>query len=302
MKIDELKFPESVPMILDTDTFNEIDDQFALIYAIISPEKIDLRGVTAAPFLNERSTSPEDGMLKSYDEIKHILNLMNRSDISVKYGSTAFLANRQTPIKSEAAEFIIEESKRVMREGKKLSVAAIAAITNVASALLIDPTLAERIKVVWLGGHDYTYATTAEFNLRQDIAAAQVLFESGVEIVHVPCKDIASSLILTSKELADNLQGTGIIGKYLQEIFDDYLVTFKVSDKVVWDIAVTSYFTNPDATKWEKIPSPTVAADRSWVMNSIPREIVVARKIDKDQVFSDFFIRLKANAKGLDHV
>ena len=51
-----------VPMVLDTDTYNEIDDQFALVYSLISPQQLDLEAVYAAPFHNQRSTSPADGM------------------------------------------------------------------------------------------------------------------------------------------------------------------------------------------------------------------------------------------------
>ena len=42
-----------VEMVLDTDTYNEVDDQFALAYALMSPEKLDLKAVYAAPFSSE---------------------------------------------------------------------------------------------------------------------------------------------------------------------------------------------------------------------------------------------------------
>src|SRR5437764_15119705 len=62
-----------VSIVLDTDTFNEIDDQFALTYAVLSPERIELEAIYAAPFHNERSNGPEAGMLKSYNEILRVL-------------------------------------------------------------------------------------------------------------------------------------------------------------------------------------------------------------------------------------
>ena len=58
-----------VDVVLDTDTFNEIDDQFALAYLIKSDEKLNLKAIYAAPFYNEKSTGPKDGMEKSYEEI-----------------------------------------------------------------------------------------------------------------------------------------------------------------------------------------------------------------------------------------
>ena len=51
-----------VRMVLDTDTYNEIDDQFALAYALLSPERLDVEAVYAAPFTASRSSGPGDGM------------------------------------------------------------------------------------------------------------------------------------------------------------------------------------------------------------------------------------------------
>ncbi|GAB1453609.1 hypothetical protein MASR2M47_36650 [Draconibacterium sp.] len=52
-------------MVLDTDTYNEVDDQFALAYALLSPDKIDLQAIYAAPFHNDRSENAGDGMEKA---------------------------------------------------------------------------------------------------------------------------------------------------------------------------------------------------------------------------------------------
>src|SRR5437868_5321521 len=50
-----------VRMVVDTDTYNEIDDQFALVYALLSPERMTCEAIYAAPFHNQRSSGPEDG-------------------------------------------------------------------------------------------------------------------------------------------------------------------------------------------------------------------------------------------------
>ena len=64
-RIEMLKHPNNRPvrMVFDTDTYNEIDDQFALVYTLISPE-LDVKAVYAAPFKNNRSKGPRDGMEK----------------------------------------------------------------------------------------------------------------------------------------------------------------------------------------------------------------------------------------------
>ena len=58
-----------IDVILDTDTYNEIDDQFALSYMLAYPERLNIKGICAAPFHNENSESAADGMEKSYQEI-----------------------------------------------------------------------------------------------------------------------------------------------------------------------------------------------------------------------------------------
>ena len=82
-----------VKMVLDTDAYNEIDDQFAIAYALLAPEKIDLQAIYAAPFFNTRSQGPEDGMERSYNEILKLLRLAGREDMISKTfkGSRGYL-------------------------------------------------------------------------------------------------------------------------------------------------------------------------------------------------------------------
>ena len=93
-----------VKMVLDTDTYNEVDDQFALAYSLLSPEKLDVLAVYAAPYFNDRSSGPEDGMEKSYAEIVRLLGKMGRtSEGFVFKGSRGYLPDGETPVESEAA-------------------------------------------------------------------------------------------------------------------------------------------------------------------------------------------------------
>ena len=58
-----------VDVVLDTDAYNEIDDQYAIAYLLNSEDKLNVKAIYAAPFFNENSKSPKDGMERSYDEI-----------------------------------------------------------------------------------------------------------------------------------------------------------------------------------------------------------------------------------------
>src|ERR1700709_1069316 len=70
--------PGKLRCVLDTDTYNEIDDQFALVQMILSPDRLDLQAIYAAPFFNDRSSGPGEGMELSYQEI---LRLLERLDV-----------------------------------------------------------------------------------------------------------------------------------------------------------------------------------------------------------------------------
>ena len=187
-----------VDAVIDTDTYNEIDDQFALAYMIRSNDKINLKAIYAAPFFNSHSTSPKDGMERSYNEIFNILTLMKEESLkSIVYrGSENYLPDEKTPVISDAAKHLADLATSYSKE-KPLYVVAIGAITNVASALLINPDIAEKIVLVWLGGHSYTWPNTKEFNMYQDVAGARVVFNSGAPVILLPCMGVVSAFTVS---------------------------------------------------------------------------------------------------------
>ncbi|MFR4375064.1 MAG: nucleoside hydrolase [Acutalibacteraceae bacterium] len=191
-----------VDVVLDTDTYNEIDDQFALSYMIRNGDKLRVQAIYAAPFHNEKSVSPKDGMEKSFSEILTLLALLGREDLNpcVFKGSETYLHDEETPVPSSAARDLAERAMRYTPENP-LYVIAIGAITNVASAILINPAIRERIVVVWLGGNALHWPDNREFNLAQDVAAARILFGCGVPLVQLPCMGVVSSFTVSEPEL-----------------------------------------------------------------------------------------------------
>ena len=166
--LERLKRPEGkIDVALDTDTYNEIDDQFALAYLLSSPEKMNVKAIYAAPFHNEKSDGPADGMEKSFQEIHRILGLMGREELKERVfrGSRSYLADETQPVLSPAAEHLAGLAMQYTPQ-KPLYVAALGAITNVASAMLLQPEIRDRIVLVWLGGNAHWWPDNREFNLR----------------------------------------------------------------------------------------------------------------------------------------
>ena len=111
--LEKMNVPNRVvDAILDTDTYNEIDDQFALAYFLLSPERINPVGICAAPFLNNKCKTTKEGMELSHAEIMKVLSLMGREDFKSKVyrESEPYLASETKPVDSDAARFIVAEA------------------------------------------------------------------------------------------------------------------------------------------------------------------------------------------------
>lgn len=235
-------------VILDTDAFNEIDDQFAIAYMIKSSEKLNVKGICAAPFFNSNSDSPKDGMEKSYDEIKKLLNLMDKGDIiqNVFKGSDRYLTDEKTPVESDAARFIADLASEYSAD-KPLYIVSIGAITNVASAILMNPEIVDKTVVVWLGGHSLEYYDTKEFNMMQDVAAARVIFGCGVPLVQLPCMGVVDVFRMSKSELEYWLKGNNKLADYLAEntiSAAEKYASGKPWSRVIWDVTAVAWLLN----------------------------------------------------------
>lgn len=294
--LEELKKDTVKKVILDTDTYNEVDDQYALAYAMLSPERVDLLAVTAAPFYNSRSTSPADGMEKSYNEALQIRSLIDPdSKVPVYRGSTTYLPSAKEPVESEAADAII----RLVRESEEtVYIVAIGAITNVASALIKAPDIAEKAVVVWLGGHATHWQNNREFNLYQDIPAAQVIFNSSIPFIQIPCNGVCSAFHTTIPELEYYLKDKNPLCDYLiKEIHEYNSKNRKAWSKVIWDVTAMAAIVNPETLDMVEIPRPIVTSDSNYAFDSARPHYLYVRHIKRDALYAVLFDKLEKVGK-----
>jgi inosine-uridine nucleoside N-ribohydrolase len=287
---------EPVDVVIDTDTYNEIDDQFALAFLIKSEDWLRLKGIYAAPFFNGNSASPSDGMEKSYNEIFNILLLMKREDLGglVKKGSREYLPSETAPVDSEAAKALVELAMNYTEE-KPLYVIAIGAITNAASALLLQPEIRDRIVIVWLGGHALDWPDTKEFNMRQDVAAARVVFGSGAAVVQFPCMGVVSAFTVSGPELEHWLRGKNKLCDYLV----DYTTKSAIKDgglpnwtRVIWDVCAVAWLLEGDfmLDRLEHIPIPQY--DHHYSFDPTRHFYRYVYHIKRDKLFKVLFEKL----------
>ena len=282
---------KKVRMVLDTDTYNEVDDQFALAYALKSQENMTVEAVYAAPFLNSRVETPLEGMEKSYEEILHILRIMNiKPDKLVYKGSTGFLQNAFVPQESAAVCDLVKRA--LSMEDEPLYVVAIGAITNIASAILMEPRIIEKIIVVWLGGHSFFWPDTKEFNLEQDLHASRIIFDCGVPLIHIPCCGVTTHLSTTISELDQYLYGKNELGTYLVDIVRNYSKNHFAWSKVIWDVAAIAWLVNPDWLLSNIVHSPILTDQYTWSFDNNRHFIRSVAYLDRDKVFGDLFKKL----------
>ena len=286
--------PGRVRAVLDTDTYNEIDDQFALAYALLSGEKLDLEAVYAAPFLNKRSTGPGDGMERSYEEILRVLDRMHTSPEGFVYrGSTRFLPGADQPVESDAARDLIEKAMAGPGDDP-LYVLTIGASTNVASAILLEPRIVERLVVVWLGGTPLWWPDVQEFNLFQDLHSARVLLDSGVPLVLLPTYGVTSHLLTTLAEVVHHLAGQNPLCDYLVQIVRDYVPDHFAYGKVIWDISGIAYLLDGAWIDAEVVHSPVLTDQVTWSVDNRRHLIRIGTFVHRNPIFGDLFRKLIA--------
>ena len=281
-------------VILDTDTFNEIDDQFAIAYLLRSDDRLNTIALYAAPFTNFRDVTPAIGMEQSYQEIYKVLNLMN-CNRPVLRGAEQFLPDENTPVTSDAALDLINRAAQYSPDAP-LYVVAIGAITNIASALLLEPSIKEKIVVVWLGGNAHHFHDTAEFNMRQDIAAARVVMRSGVRFVHLPCRGVVNTFTISKPELEYWLTGKNKLADYLARNTIQKAESYAGGTpwtRTIWDVAAVAWLLNDDDRFMHsrKIPAKLPGYDNRYTAEPAP-EIDYVYHVNRDALMPDLIRKL----------
>jgi inosine-uridine nucleoside N-ribohydrolase len=336
-------------VVIDTDTANEIDDQFALAWALLSQDRLSVEAVYAEPFSfahrmiemqraqsarhNPASSEadrellehyadmlayyeargwdpatleleplnpPAVGMERSYQEILRVFEKMGEDPSGrVFRGSAGYMTGPQTPLESPAVADLIARAM-AMPEGDTLYVVAIGAVTNIASALLLEPALIHRIVVVWTSGFPSTHwRTNYSLNMEEDLWASQVLMHSGVPHVYLPGFHVGAQLRLSPEEMARYVKGRGSIGDYLYHLYThnplwDFLgiESFYAYTWVIWDVINIAWLLNPAWVPSDIVRAPVLGDDRKWRPGSahLMRE---AYDVRRDAIFADFFRKLE---------
>ena len=280
---------EKINIILDTDTYNECDDQFALSYMLKSQDRFQIEAITVAPYHHDNDISIEEGQEKSCQEILKICKWLNfHTENKVFKGSTNYIENGYNET-NEAVEKIIE----IARKNEKTYIMAIGAITNVALAIKKAPDIIPKIEVIWLGGHSPIANNNNEFNFRQDVQAVKEIFSSKVKLTVIPCKGVASNLMTSLYEIEHYLKAENEFCHYLCDRFCNDGIHGRQTRRVIWDISVIAYLINKEWFEEKEMDCPKINKDLSYTFNKNDRKIKFVTYLNANEIYKDLFRKLR---------
>ena len=295
---------KKLPIILDTDANNELDDQHALAYLFFNDETFDIKGITV-------NTTYNGGEIdQHYDEAKRIADLC---DVSGKYpilkGANGNFDELKAGAQSEtldgktAVDFIIEQAHKTKKE--KLIVAAIGKLTNVALAIEKDPSIKEHIKLVWLGSN---YPEPGEYNQENDIPSLNYLLEqdldfeivtvrygkkSGSDAVKVSLNEVREKMVDMGPEVEPVMGRHGgsftNFGDYSIELFSKIDLYGDPPSRALFDLVALAVLKNSQWGEKRSIPAPTVV-DEKWVDRpQNQKRITLWENFDRKAIINDFY-------------
>jgi len=280
--------------IIDTDAKNEADDQFAIVHALLSPS-LDVRGLVAAHFGSSRSST---SMADSRKEIDLLLRLMElEGQVTVANGAPAALVDARTPQDSPGARLIVAESKLATPEDP-LYVAFLGPLTEMASAILLDPEIVRRpVVVIWIGGVGYGGIETypgVEFNLGNDITAANVVYDSGITVWQVP-SNVYSQVSVSYAELAEKIGGTSKLADYLINQLIEWNATYHrepIESRSLGDSPAVSLMLYPRGGTFRTVPAPRFGREGHYLPGS-GHPIRVVESVDVRFLIEDMFAKIR---------
>lgn len=296
MNYDQYAF--SVPqklrlrLITDTDAKNEADDQYAIVQALLSP-RFENVGIIAAHFGSQRT---EHSMKESYDEVVRLLDIMDFSKDILVEGAPNAIPDENTAVHSPGAELIIREA---MKESElPLYVIFLGPLTDLASAYLMEPRISGRLTAIWIGGGIYPDGGW-EYNLNNDVAAANVVMRSDIPLWQVP-KDVYQQMLVSLAELEARVSPQGELGEYLYSQLVEHAQTPHGSRPPVrtgetWilgDSPAVGLLLWEHPNDYDLKPAPEIRNDLCYIHGKNNRPIRVYRKVDSRFILEDFYAKL----------
>lgn len=299
-------------VIIDNDFSGDPDGLFQLVHHLLSPS-VEIRGIIGSHLKPgdgfDRSNETAANAKKKIEEVLAIMKL--DKSFSVYQGSNAAIVNDSTPQISEAAKAIVKEA---MRDDTKLPLYVVcgAGLTDLASAYLLEPKIASRLTLIWIGGPEYTDITlpppgytSLEYNLGIDIKAGQVIFNKSAIPIWQVNRSAYRQVMLSYATLQTKVKTQGAIGAYLTAALERVMSmsvkynfnigeTYVVGDSplVLLTALQSSFEPDPSSSTYLVRQAPLINAQGLYEINLKGRNIRIYTHLDTHLLLEDFFAKL----------
>jgi purine nucleosidase len=285
--------PNRIPVILSTDVGNEIDDQWAIVYLLTNP-RFDVRGIISAHAPSLVPPAAHTSYLILRDVVEKRMGLATHPPLLE--GASLPLVSQTEPQPNASVDFLIETSREFNAQNR-LTVLTIGAVTDTASAILKDPSITDRIRIIDMGFKSWPEGGD-EFNILNDVKAMQVLLRSDVPMTVGAADVCRATLSISLDQAREMIANRGPIGAWLwQEYQEWYYRNVKPLRKndfskswVIWDIITLAY--TLDMTTTTEHPRPVMRDDLKFDHGATGKTITWITNADSHRLWADFLSNL----------
>jgi purine nucleosidase len=299
--------PERTRVLIDTDANNELDDQHALAYLLFSGDAFDVAGITVN---RTRGGGDVEQQAREAERVVRLAGLEERfrvvrgangsfEEIAPRMGRPGFDG-------AAAVELIVRQAHEPGRP--RLVLLPVGKLTNIALALKQDPSIAPKVRVVWLGSN---YPEPGEYNQENDEGALRYILDSSdvafeIALVRYGTPSGTDAVRVTREEIRARMPGKGprarepvpgrnggqftTFGDYSVDLFEHITLDGTPPSRALFDMAAVAIVKNPAWARSRRIPAPRLAADGRWSERpGNPRTIVLWEHFDRDAIMRDFY-------------
>jgi inosine-uridine nucleoside N-ribohydrolase len=276
---------QKLRVVIDSDAKNEVDDQWALALAILSPERFEIEGFVGANFDN--AWGGPGSPAASAEEIATVLEKAGMADRWPIYEGSDPMRYQFAPSPSEGVDFIVDRARAGTPEDP-LWVIGLGAATDMASAILQAPDIVDRVVAFW---HLRTRwpEKCYNFNVFGDVRAARMLFHSPLSFVLF---DTGTYLRCSMEESAERVAPHGKLGRYLHE-YRHRQAWYASPTKGFFDLGDIAALVDPDLACWDEVDCPKVDWDLSYRHTGDMGRILRCYHVDRDRTFGLLYRKLR---------
>ncbi len=296
---------QKIRILFDTDANNELDDQHALAYLLFNGSVFDVVGVTV------NATTSGGDIEEQYKEAERVMRLCKHfGKIPLIRGANGSFEEIRPYLSSgkydgmEAVRFIIDQANATSQG--KLVLLPVGKLTNVALALHKDPSIAGKIRIVWLGSN---YPDAGEYNLVNDIPALNYIlsknvpfemvtvrygYKTGTDAVRASLEEIRTKMPGKGPKIGQPITGRhgglfNCFGDYSVNLFEHIELHGETPSRALFDMAAVAIVKNPAWAKYTEIPAPFYEGEGWRDQPENVRMIGIWEYFDQQSIMNDFY-------------